>query len=86
MVSQLTVELLELQRINADRQLTGDLRKYCTPVPVVGNDSGRRESLALKAGSMQGIATGQPVLSRKGLVGKIDRAGPAGANDTKRTG
>ena len=79
MVSQLTAELLELQRINADRQLVGDLRQYCTPVPVVGTDSGRREALLLKSGSMQGIAANQPVLSRKGMVGTIARAGVGGS-------
>ena len=79
MVSQLSAELLELQRINADRQLVGDLRQYCTPVPVVGTDPSRREALLLKSGSMQGIAANQPVLSRKGMVGKIDRAGVGGS-------
>ena len=79
MVSQLTAELLELQRINADRQLVGDLRQYCTPVRVIGTDSGRRESIALKSGSLQGIAPGQPVISSRGLVGKVWSAGALGS-------
>jgi len=79
MVSQLTSELHELQRINADRQLVGDLRQYCTPVRVVGSDPGRRQSLSLRSGSMEGIQPGMPVLSRKGLVGRVERSGPGGA-------
>src|SRR5688572_1598018 len=67
MVSQLTAELHQLQQINADRQLVGDLRQYCTPVRVVGNDPGRRQSLMLASGESAGILPGMPVLSRKGL-------------------
>lgn len=79
MVSQLTAELLELQQLNADRQMVGDLRQYCTPVRVVGTDSGKRESLALLGGTGQGIRSGQPVLALKGLVGKVHSAGVGGS-------
>jgi cell shape-determining protein MreC len=79
MLSQLTAELHQLQQVNADRQLVGDLRQYCTPVRVVGNDPGRRQSLGLRAGTVQGVHPGMAVLSRKGLVGRIERSGPGGS-------
>ncbi|MEO6437093.1 MAG: rod shape-determining protein MreC [Tepidisphaeraceae bacterium] len=79
MVSSLTAELHGFQRLNADRQLIGDLRAYCTPVRVVGGDPGKRQSLSLKGGSMDGIRPGMAVLSRKGLVGRIERSGPGGS-------
>jgi cell shape-determining protein MreC len=79
MVSQLTAELLKLQQLNADRQMVGDIRQYCTPVRVVGTDPGKRESLALLSGTGQGIQAGQPVLALKGLVGKVHSSGLAGS-------
>jgi cell shape-determining protein MreC len=78
-VATLTAQLDELQRVNADRQVMFEVRKLCTPVPVIGNDAGTRESLALKGGNFGKIESAMPVLCQKGLVGRIDRAGPAGA-------
>jgi len=80
LVSSLTAQLEELQRVNADRQLIGDVQKLCTPAKVVGNGSAaQRDSLALRAGTLDGIREGMPVLYRHGLVGRIERAGPGGS-------
>src|SRR6059036_3799099 len=59
MVSELTAQLAQLQRINADRQLIGDARSLCTPAKVVGNgNGGQRESLSLRAGTFDGVREG----------------------------
>src|SRR5947209_10743744 len=44
-VARLSHELDELRKINLDREALGELRRYCTPVPVVGGDAGNRDSL-----------------------------------------
>ncbi len=78
MVASLSGQLEELQRINADRELAGDFRKLCTPVAVLGNDAGRRGSLLLSSGSLEGIFPGMAVLCKKGMVGTIERSGAGG--------
>src|SRR5438067_2172490 len=40
LVSELTAQLEDLQRVNADRKLLGDVQKLCSPVKVVGNAPG----------------------------------------------
>ena len=80
LVSSLTAQLEDLQRVNADRTLIGDVQKLCTPVRVIGNGSAaQRDSLALRAGTLDGIRDGMPVLYRRGMVGRIERSGPGGS-------
>jgi cell shape-determining protein MreC len=79
LVSSFKAQLEELQRINADRNAVGDIRKLCTPVPVDGNDPGTRDSLPIRSGTMQGIKPGMAVLYSRGVVGRIERSGLAGA-------
>ena len=80
LVSSLTAQLEDLQRVNADRTLLLNAQKLCTPVKVIGNGSAaQRDSLALRAGTLDGIRDGMPVLYRHGLVGRIERAGPGGS-------
>ncbi len=79
LVSGLKAQLDELQRINADRNAVGDIRRLCTPVPVVGNDAGTRDSLAIRSGTMETVRAGMPVLYARGVVGRVERSGLAGA-------
>src|ERR1043165_2616752 len=44
----LSGQLEELKRINADRNQVGDLRPLCSPVKVIGSDTGTRESLVVQ--------------------------------------
>jgi len=79
LVSGLKAQLDELQRINADRNAVGDIRRLCTPVPIVGNGADTRDSLSIGSGTMEAIRAGMPVLYARGVVGRIERSGIAGA-------
>jgi len=75
----LTQELDELRKLNDERDRVGiDIRKLCTPVSVIGSDSGNRESLAVGSSSLQGLKDGMYVLYSGGIVGKLQRSGFAG--------
>jgi cell shape-determining protein MreC len=78
-VVSLTGQLEELKRINEDRNRLGDIRPLCTPFPVIGSDGGVRDSLAISATTRDGVAESMPVLYGEGVVGTIERVGPAGA-------
>jgi cell shape-determining protein MreC len=67
----------DLERLNADRAQLGDLRTFCTPVPVIGGDPGIRESLAVEASSLGGLRDGMYVIYPGGIVGTL-RSGLAG--------
>src|SRR4051812_20053233 len=75
-VASLTVQLEQLQRIHADRQLLGDAQKYCTPFPVIGGD---RESLAVVGSSGDGLSPAMAAVHKDSIVGKIASAGSSGA-------
>jgi cell shape-determining protein MreC len=80
LVGMYKAQLEELQRINADRNAVGDIRKLCMPVAVVGSDpSEQRHSLLLRSGTLEGIKPDQPVLYSRGVVGKIERCGVGGS-------
>ncbi len=64
---------------NAEREKLGLVRDLCTPVAVVGPDSGARESLSLRSSTLEGITDGLFVLYPGGVVGEVERAGIAGA-------
>src|SRR4051794_22114446 len=73
-------ELDELRRRNAERDKLGPIRDQCTPVKVIGDDTGNREGLLLQGSTLEGLKQGQAVLFAGGMVGKLDRPpGLAGA-------
>src|SRR5690606_20296943 len=74
-IVRLTKQLEELLALNADRELLGDLRQYCTPMAVVGTDSGNRETLLLRPLLEMTLRDGLPVICPSGLVGRLDRIG-----------
>jgi cell shape-determining protein MreC len=74
----LTQELDDLRKVNNERKLVGDIRKFCTPVPVIGSDSSNRESLAVGASSLEGLKDGMYVVYSGGIVGKLQRSGLGG--------
>jgi cell shape-determining protein MreC len=78
-VQMLSEQLEELAQRNAEREKLGSVRELCTPIEVVGADSGTRESLSLRGSTLEGIAEGMYVLYSGGVVGQIERAGIAGA-------
>jgi hypothetical protein len=74
----LTQELNEERKLNQERELVGDIRKLCTPVPVIGTDSGTGESLAVGGSSLQALKDGMYVVYSGGIVGTLQRVGLAG--------
>ena len=78
-VLTLSQQLSELAQRNAEREKLGLVRNLCTPVAVVGADSGTRESLSLRSSTLEGITDGLFVLYPGGVVGQIEQAGVAGA-------
>lgn len=72
---RLTRQLEELLALNSDRELLGDLRAYCTPMAVVGSDSGNRQTLVLRPALTGRLRDGLPVICPSGLVGRLDRLG-----------
>ena len=77
--ANVSYQLEDLRRRNAERQKLGPIRDLCLPVTVVGQDSGTRESLSLAGSSLEGLREGMPVLYPGGVVGQIERAGVGGA-------
>ncbi|HEY2584661.1 MAG TPA: rod shape-determining protein MreC [Tepidisphaeraceae bacterium] len=78
-VALLTTQLDEMRRRDAELAKLGSAKDKCRIFPVVGGDSGTRESLALGGSSFQGLKDDQWVLYAGGLAGQVKRAGPAGA-------
>lgn len=79
-VMSLSGQIEELRRIVEDRDRLGDVRPLCTPFRVVGEDPSQRDSLAITATSRDNVADNMPVLSGRGLVGVVERVGPAGTH------
>jgi cell shape-determining protein MreC len=78
-VKTLTAQLLQLAQRDAEREALGDIGKLCTPVAVVGEDAGERESLTLRSSTLEGIDKDMFVIYRGGIAGRIASAGVAGA-------
>jgi hypothetical protein len=78
-VASLEAQLEAMKKLNADREMVGRVRPYCTPVSVVGPDSGERDSLSLSLSQVGSLERGMPVVYSGGLVGRVARAGPGGA-------
>ena len=78
-VANLTMQLAEMQRLSANRELMGDAQKYSAPFKVIGADQGSRESLLLQGSARDGLAVGTPVVLRDGMVGRVANVGGGGA-------
>lgn len=78
-VANLTSQLNALKELNADREQLGDVRPLCTPVTVVGGDTGVRQSLALASTKIDAIQPGMAVLHSGGIAGRIENVGALGA-------
>ena len=72
-------QLEQLKHIDDERGQVGAVRPLCTPVAVVGTDTGTSESLSLAGTGNDAIMQGMAVLYSQGLVGKIDRVGMSGS-------
>jgi hypothetical protein len=78
-LAALQVKFDQLSRLNADRQLVGDIFPLCRPATVTGADSsGVRE--ALKITGVGSSAVGRPVVHGTDLVGRVVTAGLTGAD------
>jgi cell shape-determining protein MreC len=77
--SNLSVRVMELEKREDARQAVGDLRKLCTPFKVAGTDVGAHASLGIQGSSLQGLKDGMVAIYSGGIVGKVQRAGLAGA-------
>lgn len=69
----LTAQLEDLQRLNADRAQMGDLRRFSVPARVTGYESsaGHRHHLTLLAPPDVELADGMPVVTPRGVIGKV---------------
>jgi cell shape-determining protein MreC len=76
-LANVTAQLQALKELNNDRSQLGSARNLCTPVAVIGSDTGNRESITLQGG--QNIRNGMEVLTTAGLVGRVDGGGYLGA-------
>jgi cell shape-determining protein MreC len=76
-LANVTAQLQALKELNNDRSQLGSARSLCTPVSVIGSDTGNRESLTLQGGS--NIRDGMEVLTTAGLVGRVEGGGLLGA-------
>lgn len=78
-IASLSVQLDQLKKVAADRELMGDAQRYAQPFRVIGGDPGNRQSLSLAGTSGDGLAIGMAAVHRDGIVGKITAVGPGGA-------
>lgn len=75
---KLTYDLVELRKINEDRNGTGDVRELCTPVAVLGIPDYTRDTLSLQSSSIAGLQDDMYVLYNRDIVGRLV-TGKAGA-------
>ncbi len=70
----------DLQEREQERSRIGSLKDLCTPFAVVGGDPGPRESLQIRASTLEGLRDKMFVLyGAGGIAGQIQRAGFGGA-------
>jgi hypothetical protein len=77
-IASLTMQIDELRRLNAGRDLGGELRNFSRPFKVLSPDLAGRDSLNIAASTGDGVAVGMPVVCQQGLVGKISAVGNFG--------
>jgi cell shape-determining protein MreC len=78
-VASLTIQIDELRRLNAGRDLGGELRNFSRPFKVLSPDLAGRDSLNIHAATGDGVTAGMSVVCQQGLVGKISTVGNLGA-------
>src|SRR5436190_3264364 len=78
-VASLTMQIDELRRLNAGRDLGGELRNFSRPFKVLSPDLAGRDSLNIHATTSDGVTVAMPVVCQQGLVGKISAVGIGGA-------
>ena len=78
-IANLTLQVEELRRLNAGRDLGGELRNFSRPFKVLSSDLAGRDSLNVHATTGDGVVVGMPVVCQQGLVGKISGVGTLGA-------
>lgn len=78
-VSNLTASLEFLKQENAQWKSLGNFRKLCTPLNVIGSDSGVRDTLSLRCTSADGLEPNMPVLCVGGIAGRVDTVGVGSA-------
>ena len=78
-VAKLSHDLDELRKISAGFEGLGDLKERCRSYPVVFNDSGTSDSLAISTSSLSGVRAGMYALLPSGIAGIVERAGVGGA-------
>jgi cell shape-determining protein MreC len=78
-IANLTLQVEELRRLNASRDLGGELRNFSRPFKVLSPDLAGRDSLNIQAGTGDGVLAGMPVVCQQGLVGKISTVANSGA-------
>jgi cell shape-determining protein MreC len=79
-LAALTVQNERLEQQESQRSAMGDLRRFCTPVAVLGGDSSQGDLLLLQASSLQNLRADMAVLCPEGVVGKLGKVGVAGAS------
>lgn len=67
----LMMQLDELKQLNQDREMMGDVRNRAVPARVVGWDSGIKQILHIVAPADTPLAESMPVISARGLVGRL---------------
>lgn len=69
----LSTQLEDLKRLNADREQLGDLRRFSVPARVTGYETsaGNRHHLTIVAPPDANIAEGMPVITPRGVLGKV---------------
>ncbi len=78
-VMALMGQLEQLKQTDEERRQLGHLRPLCSTMKVAGDDTGTSESLILPPTTGDTIMQGMAVVYTQGLVGRIDRVGPAGS-------
>ena len=67
-VASLTMQIDELRRLNAGRDLGGELRNFSRPFKVLSPDLAGRDSLNIHATTSDGVTVAMPVVCQQGLV------------------
>jgi len=78
-VTSLMGQIEELQKLAADVRRLKDVGRLCTPMIVIGSDTGPRDSLAIAGTSRDGVMVNMPVLHPAGLAGRVARVGVGGS-------
>lgn len=70
-LASLSAQLDELKQLNTDRAMMGDVRNRAVPARVLGADAGIKQMLHIAAPTDAPLSEGMPVISARGLVGRL---------------